>query len=192
MGELHFLHATPAQPWRVEALAAMNPAELGEAFRSDEAADWLEAAAACGLVEAQLKLGRMLLTGDGMPTDRRAAFACFLSAAGGGNAEARNLLGRCFENGWGTAVDSDAARNCYRMAAEGGDFRGAHNYACVLAMDGCIAGALRWFGRGTSAAPLPVRREMLKSLTHHPRCAIRAFAGRALESCPVAEAGQSA
>ena len=33
MGELHFLHATPAQPWRVEALAAMNPAELGEAFR---------------------------------------------------------------------------------------------------------------------------------------------------------------
>ena len=192
MGELHFLHATPAQPWRVEALAAMNSAELGEAFRGDEAADWLEAAAACGLIEAQLKLGRMLLTGDGMPTDRRAAFACFLSAAGGGNAEARNLLGRCFENGWGTAMDRDAARNCYRAAAEDGDFRGAHNYACVLATDGCIAGALRWFERGISAAPIPVRRQMLKSLTHHPHCAIRAFAARALESCPVAQDGQSA
>jgi TPR repeat protein len=192
MGELHFLHATPTQPWRVEALAAMNPAELGEAFRGEEAADWLEAAAACGLVEAQLKLGRMLLTGEGMPADRRAAFACFLSAAGGGNAEARNLLGRCFENGWGTAIDRDAARNCYRLAAEAGDFRGAHNYACVLASDGCIAGALRWFDRATMAAPGPVRHQMLRFLAHHPRCAIRAFAMRALESCPVAEAGQSA
>lgn len=192
MGELRFLHATPAQRWRVGALAAMNSVELGEAFRGDEAADWLEAAAACGLVEAQLGLGRMLLTGDGTPTDRRAAFACFLSAAGGGNAEARNLLGRCFENGWGTAVDRDAARNCYRMAAEDGDFRGAHNYACVLASDGCIAGALRWFERGISGAPLPVRHQMLKSLIHHPRCAIRAFAARALESCPVAQEEQSA
>lgn len=100
MGDVHFLHAAPAPPWRVQALAAMNPAELSQAFAGDEAVDWLEAATACGLVEAQLKLGRMLLTGDGVACDRRAAFACFISAAGGGNAEARNLLGRCFENGW--------------------------------------------------------------------------------------------
>ncbi len=134
----------------------------------------------------------MLLTGDGMPADRRAAFACFLSAAGGGNAEARNLLGRCFENGWGTAVDRDAARNCYRMAAEDGDFRGAHNYACVLATDGCIAGALRWFERGISASAATRAASDAEILTHHPRCAIRAFAVRALESCPVAQDGQSA
>ncbi len=55
----------------------MNPAELGEAFRGDEAADWLEAAAACGLVEAQLKLGRMLLTGDGMPIRPARGFCLF-------------------------------------------------------------------------------------------------------------------
>ena len=112
MAEVHFLHASPAPAWRVQALAAMDPAELGQAFAGDEAVNWLEAATACGLVEAQLKLGRMLLTGDGVVCDRRAAFACFISAAGGGNAEARNLLGRCFENGWGTAIDRDAARNC--------------------------------------------------------------------------------
>ena len=140
MAEVHFLHASPAPAWRVQALAAMDPAELG------------------------------------------------ISAAGGGNAEARNLLGRCFENGWGTAIDRDAARNCYRLAAESGDFRGAHNYGCVLAADGCIAGALRWFERGIADAPLPARIHMLKALTHHPRCAIRAFAMRALESCPVAPA----
>jgi hypothetical protein len=117
----------------------------------------------------------MLLTGDGVACDRRAAFACFLSAAGGGNAEARNLLGRCFENGWGTSVDRDAARNCYRLAA-----------------DGRIAGALRWFERGITGAPLPARLHMLKALTHHPRCAIRAFALRGLDSCPVARCDQSA
>lgn len=152
MGDGPFLHATLAQ-----ALTAMNPAELGQAFGGDEAA------VAYGLVKAQLTLGRMLLTGDNLACDRRAAFACFLSAAGGGNAEAQNLLGRCFENGWGTAVDREAVRNCYRLAA-----------------NGCIAGALRWFERGVSGAPLPARQQMLKALRHHPRCAVRAFAMRGL------------
>ena len=184
-GDVHFLHAAPAPARWVQALAAMDPAELSHAFSGDEAIDWLEAATACGLVEAQLRLGRMLLTGDGVACDRRAAFACFISAAGGGNAEARNLLGRCFENGWGTAIDRDAARNCYRLAAESGDFRGAHNYGCVLGADGCIAGVLRWFERSTAIAPLPARIHMLKALMHLPRCAIRAFAMRALESFPV-------
>ena len=192
MGDVHFLHVAPAPAWRAQALAAMDSAELSQAFAGDEAVDWLEAATACGLVEAQLRLGRMLLTGDGVACDHRAAFACFISAAGGGNAEARNLLGRCFENGWGTAVDRDAARNCYRLAAESGDFRGAHNHACMLAAYGCIAGALCWFERGMAGAPLPTRHHMLQALTHHPRCAIRAFAARLLESCPVAPKDQSA
>jgi TPR repeat protein len=186
MGSVHFLDTTSTRPWRAQALAAMNPAELGEAFGGDEAADWLEAAASSGMADALLRLGRMLLTGETISCDQRAAFACFLSAADGGNAEAQNLLGRCFENGWGTAVDRNAARNCYRQAAENGDFRGAHNYGCVLSADGCIAGALRWFERGIAGAPLPARIQMLKALAHHPRCAVRAFAGRALENCPVA------
>jgi len=128
----------------------------------------------------------MLLTGETIARDQRAAFACFLNAADDGNAEAQNLLGRCFENGWGTPVDRNAARNCYKLAAENGDFRGAHNHACVLSADGCIAGALRWFERGIAGAPPPARVQMLKALNHHPRCAVRAFAARALENCQVA------
>lgn len=186
MGSVHFLNVPSTRPWRAQALAAMNPAELGEAFGGGEAADWLEAAAACGMADAQLRLGRMLLTGETISCDQRAAFACFLSAADGGSAEAQNLLGRCFENGWGTPVDRNAARACYKQAAENGDFRGAHNYACVLSADGCIAGALRWFERGIAGAPLPARVQMLKALSHHPRCAVRAFASRALENCTVA------
>jgi len=57
MGSVYFLHAESRQPWRAQALVAMNPAELGDAFGGAEAADWLEAAAACGQADAQLRLG---------------------------------------------------------------------------------------------------------------------------------------
>lgn len=183
------IHALPTRPWRVQALVAMTPADMSEAFDGEDAAEWLEAAAGCGLVQAQLRLGRMLLTGEGFPLDRRAAFACFLTAAAAGNAEARNLLGRCYENGWGVGIDRNAARACYREAAELGDYRGAHNHACVLAAEGCIAGALHWFARGIGEAPPPARRTMLECLARHPRCAIRAFARREMESAPVVPGG---
>ena len=116
----------------------------------------------------------MLLTGLGLPMDRRAAFACFLTAASAGNAEAQNLVGRCYENGWGVAMDRDAARLSYRRAAELGDYRGAHNHACVLAAEGCLAGALHWFTRGIGDAPEPERSQMLEccnaaSALRHPR-----------------------
>lgn len=94
----------------------------------------------------------------------------------GGNPEAQNLLGRCHENGWGTKQDREAARRCYRAAAEAGDYRGAHNHACVLAAEGCIAGALHWFERAVAGAPPPARDAILLALRHHPRCVIRVFA----------------
>jgi TPR repeat protein len=183
MSDVHILHV---RPWRAEALIGNKP--VGQAF-DDEGpcgAEWLEAATSCGMVEVQLRLGRMLLTGEGLSADRRAAFACFLNASAGGNAEAQNLLGRCYENGWGVASDRQAAGICYRLAAEKGDFRGAHNHACMLAAQGCIAGALHWLARGIGDAPEPLRQQMLKALAGHPHCAIRAFARRELESPLVA------
>lgn len=182
------IYALPTQPWRAQALVTMSPADMDQAFQGEDAAEWRDAAVGSGLVEAQLRLGRMLLTGEGFPMDRRAAFACFLEAAAVGNAEAQNLVGRCYENGWGVAVDREAARRCYREAAEQGDYRGAHNHACVLAAEGCVAGALHWFAKGIGEAPEPSRTTMLKSLLNHPRCAIRAFARRELESDPVVHA----
>jgi TPR repeat protein len=189
VGDITPLHAPS---WRTEALAAMNFRELDQAFGGDDTAEWLQAATNGGLIETHLRLGRMLLSGEGLPVDRRAAFACFLSASAGGNAEAQNLLGRCYENGWGIDVDRDAARTCYRQAAEKGDYRAAHNHACVLAAEGCVAGALHWFARGIGDAPEPARRQILKALSEHPRCAIRAFACRELGDPLVARTGQSA
>ncbi len=158
-------------------LAQLSPRELSAAFDGEDPSDWLHAAMAGGTAETQIRLGRMLLAGEGLPTDHRAAFACFISAAATGNAEAQNLLGRCHDNGWGTKPDREAARRCYRAAAEGGDYRGAHNHACGLAAEGCIAGALHLFERAVTGAPPPARDAILLALRHHPLCAIRAFAG---------------
>jgi uncharacterized protein len=170
------VHSLPAPSWRAEILAQLSPRELSAAFDGEDPSDWLHAAMAGGTAEAQIRLGRMLLAGEGLPVDRRAAFACFISAAASGHPEAQNLLGRCHDNGWGTKPDREAARRCYRAAAEGGDYRGAHNHACVLAAEGCIAGALHWFERAVTGAPPPARDVILSALRHHPRCAIRLFA----------------
>ncbi|HWA89113.1 MAG TPA: tetratricopeptide repeat protein [Rhizomicrobium sp.] len=233
----------PRETWRVAALTMMSPAQLASLLAGDDAAPWVEAAAACGIVEAQVRLGRMLLEGQGVAKDERAAFACFLCAAESDDAHARNMLGRCYENGWGTAKDmvraaenyriaaeagldwaqynlghllldgigvaripdeafvwymraamqghvramnlvarcceegwgtfkdQAAARVWYRKSAEGGYFRGAYNYASILAAEGCVTGAARWFAQAVATAPEPTRGNMLRVLARDPRFA---------------------
>ena len=85
------------------------------------------------------------------------------------------MLGRCHDNGWGTRPDREAAKRCYKTAAEGGDYRGAHNHSCVLAAEGCVAGALHWFEKALKDAPPPARDAILITFHHHPRCAVHAF-----------------
>jgi TPR repeat protein len=238
----------PRDAWRVAALTMMRPDELRALLGGDEAAVWVEAAASCGMPEAQLRLGRLLLEGQGVAKDARAAFACFLCAAESGDIEARNMLGRCYENGWGTSKDfaraADhyrmaaeagydwaqynlghllldgigvprdrsqafnwymraaaqgharamnlvarcleegwglernlaAARNWYRKSAAGGYFRGAYNYASMLAADGCVAGAQLWFKRALDSAPEPTRANMRAALAKQPLPALQILA----------------
>lgn len=238
--------------WRVAALTTMDKAALAAALSGGDAVRWIEAAAACGLAEAQLRLGRMLLSGEGVAADPKAAFACFRTAAGGGDIQGHNMLGRCHENGWGTppdygaavyhysvaaeagldwaqynlahmllsghgvvqdraaafiwygkaaaqghvramnllarcheegwgtATDRALARALYRRAAEGGYFRGCYNYADLLAGDGDIAEAARWFEQALAAAPEPTRGRMLAALASHALPAIRALASHRL------------
>ncbi len=240
----------PAQAWRVAALSMMAPNELHQVLSSDpqDAAIWVEAAAACGISEAQIRLGRMLLEGDGLARDLHSAFACFLCAAKSGNADALNMLGRCYENGWGTNVDCESAVRCYRRAAEaglawaqynfghmlldgagitrdrkaafawygrsaaqdharamnllarcheegwgtpynpaaarewyrrsaeGGYFRGAYNYASILASEGNIEDATTWFERALVKATEPTRSHILSMIARHESQEIRAIA----------------
>jgi TPR repeat protein len=239
----------PSQAWRVAALSMMNPDDLRAAIGGDDAAAWVEAAAACGIAEAQIRFGRMLLEGEGIGRDPVLAFAMFRDAAAQGNADAENMVGRCFENGWGVAIDfaraahwyrkaaerglawaqynlghllldgngiardRDAAflwylraadqgharamnlvarcfeegwgtecdpriaRNWYRRSAEGGYFRGAYNYATILAQEGCTTAAGIWFSRALAAAPEPTRTHMRRALSLRPSSPGRRVAG---------------
>jgi TPR repeat protein len=234
--------------WRVAALSMMGDGELRALFASDAAMPWVTAAANGGLVEAQLRLGRMLLSGEGAAKDEGAAFTWFARAAETGDIEAHNMLGRCYENGWGIAPDADRAARHYAIAASAGDswaqynlghlfldgigvphdpdeaflwysraadqghvramnlvarcheegwgvakdaaparawyrksaegryFRGAYNYATMLAAEGCLAGAAHWFERALAAAPEPTRATIAEALAKSPHAALRAIA----------------
>jgi uncharacterized protein len=104
--------------WRVAALTMMNKPDLNRAILED--ASWIRSAAACGIASAQVRLGRMLLEGEGVPQDRVAAFENFRTAAAQGDSDGHNLLGRCYENGWGVAISHTSAAYHYQLAAEAG------------------------------------------------------------------------
>jgi len=108
------------ESWRVAALTMMGQDALCAALTGENAAQWVAAAAACGIAEARLRLGRMLLEGEGVAKDQAAAFRQFQAAAADRNIEAHNMLGRCHENGWGVEVDHTEAARHYRVAAEAG------------------------------------------------------------------------
>ncbi|MEO7054325.1 MAG: tetratricopeptide repeat protein [Rhizomicrobium sp.] len=209
------MRTSPAA-WRVAAIAHLAPEELSRTIEQDDTAQWVEAAAGCGIAEAQMKLGHMLLTGDGIGTDARAAFACFLCAAESGDAGGHAMLAHCLENGRGTEKNLSAAvshyrraaalghaaamnflgcchqagigmtpdrllaRAWYRRSAMGGNFRGAYNYATMIAAEGCIAGALHWFGRALLDAPAPDRNDMVTALLSHENRAVRALVAHAV------------
>jgi TPR repeat protein len=99
---------------------------------TDQAAPWIESAARYGVTQAQLRLGQMLLDGNGMARDEAAALRWFERAAGRGSPEAMNMAGRCRENGWGAAIDLAAAARWYRASAEAGHDWGQYNYANML------------------------------------------------------------
>ena len=88
-------------------LARMSSHELHQLLTGDAAvaARWVRVAAEGGLTEAQVRLGRMLLEGQGVPKDPAAAVRWFRTAARSHDADAMNMLGRCCEYGWGVAAD---------------------------------------------------------------------------------------
>ena len=237
-----------ADVWRVAALTMMRPEQLNAALCGSDAGVWVGAAASCGIPEAQVRLGRLLLEGTVVAADKTAAFDQFFKAAQSGDAEGHNMLGRCYENGWGAPVDLQsavhhyrlaayaglgwaqynlghmllngngtrrdpeeafawysraaargheramnlvarcceegwgtpkdpkAARGWYRRSAQGGYFRGAYNYATILAAEGCITGSLMWFRKAIALASEPSRSNILAALSSHTDLRIRALA----------------
>lgn len=158
--------AMEASQQRTAALQRMTCAELRRILAGDprEAAVWVRSAAEQGIPAAQLRWGRMLLEGDGVPRDRGAAFAWFERAATQGDADGCNMVGRCFENGWGVAQDPARAAGSYRRSAEAGNDWGEYNLANLLfdgrgiaqdrprALEGYLRAACRGHGRAMNLA----------------------------------------
>ena len=125
-------------------LLKMNASEL-RALLADNPANaelWVRAAAERGLAAAQVRLGRMMLEGIGLPKDEKLALSWFKTAARAHDADAINMVGRCYENGWGAAPDSRIAVDWYRKAADAGHEWAQYNLGHML-LD----------GNGTAADP---------------------------------------
>ena len=91
-------------------------------------------AAEAGFADAQALYGQMLLDGDGVPRNPRAAIVWFHKAAEQGHAMAINMIGRCYDLGWGVEIDKSRAAEWFRLAADLGLDWGLYNYATLLAL----------------------------------------------------------
>ncbi|HEV2702230.1 MAG TPA: tetratricopeptide repeat protein [Steroidobacteraceae bacterium] len=127
-------NAAEERQLRLAQLLRFSYRELQQLLEGDpaEAAAWIRSAADCGLIAAQLRLGRMLLEGRGVPLDPAAALAWFQRAAARGDAGALNMVGRCLENGWGCEPHTVQAAAQYRASAERGYDWGEYNFANLL------------------------------------------------------------
>jgi TPR repeat protein len=143
--------AENADAWRVAALTMMEPQKLTALLGGDpaSAAPWIASAARLDIAEAQVRLGRMLLAGEGVEENKPAAFAWFARAADAGNTEAQNMLGRCCQHGWGVSCSAELAAAWYARAAESGDawaqYNLGHLYLDGIGVTRDAAAALRWY-----------------------------------------------
>ena len=141
---------------RLARLSRMTSGQLCALLGGDptEAVAWVRSAAESGMPAAQVRLGRMLLEGRGLPQDPRTAFLWFRRAAEKRDADALNMVGRCHELGWGVAMDLSLAAVYYRASAEAGFDWGQYNLANLL-FDGRGVGrdlnaAFIWFLRASN------------------------------------------
>lgn len=120
----------------------------------EERATFLGDAAEAGDAAAQAAFGQLLLDGDGVARDARAALVWFTRSAAQHHLMALNMVGRCFDLGWGTAVDKGRAAQCYRIAADRGLPEGMYNYATLLALGAGVgedrAVALAWLEKAAA------------------------------------------
>lgn len=143
----------PSLQTSAAAIATMSRAEWAQILGGDPAAaaEWLQAAAALDVAEAQTVLGQWYLEGRGLPVDQAAACKWFARGARHAHPMAMNMLGRCSEHGWGVAADPEAAARWYRSAADAGLEWGMYNLANLLATGRGVAqdqpAALAWYRR---------------------------------------------
>jgi uncharacterized protein len=151
--DLERVAAAEASHLRMIHLQRMTPCELRALLGSDpaRAVPWVASAAEHGLPAAQLRLGRMLLEGQGVSKNATEALYWFTRAADQLDADAMNMVGRCHENGWGTDLNPSTAVHWYRRSADRGHDWGQYNFGNMLfdgrGIEPNLEQALLWYQR---------------------------------------------
>lgn len=89
----------------------------------------LQGEAERGEAKAQVQLGTLYATGNGVPQDNERAMTWYRKAAGQGNSEAEYRLGLGYAEGKGAGQDNKEAVSWYRKAAEQGNAQAAYALA---------------------------------------------------------------
>jgi TPR repeat protein len=113
----------------------------------------VRAAAGCGVREAQVIYGQMLLDGKLVKRNETLALHWFERAALAGDVMAINMVGRCLDQGWGVAASPHLAAPWFRKAAELGLDWGMYNLATLLTLGSGVPEdkleALHWLRRAS-------------------------------------------
>ena len=140
--------------------ARTGEAQTGAQTQQTAVAD-MRARAEAGDAEAQFRLGRMFLDGDGVSQDHVQSAAWFRKAAAQGHPKAQNNLGSAFANGLGVPRDAAQAVEWYRRAAEQGEMLAQSNLG-VMYSDGNgvaqdLAQAAAWYRRAADQGFAPAQ-----------------------------------
>jgi TPR repeat protein len=140
--------------------ARTGEAQTGAQTQQTAVAD-IRARAEAGDAEAQFRLGRMFLDGDGVSQDHVQSVAWFRKAAAQGHPKAQNNLGNAFANGLGVPRDAAQAVEWFRRAAEQGEMLAQSNLG-VMYSDGNgvaqdLAQAAAWYRKAADQGFAPAQ-----------------------------------
>ena len=140
--------------------AAADTAQTGSQAQTAGFAD-LRVRAEQGDAEAQYRLGRMYLDGEGVAQDHVQSVAWFRKAAAQGHAKAQNNLGLAFEKGLGVPKDEAQAVEWYRKAAEQGEMIAQSNLGVVYGSGNGVpqdlAQAAAWYRKAADQGFAPAQ-----------------------------------
>jgi TPR repeat protein len=126
----------------------------GQAAAKKKSIEDLREIAYAGNVAAQVQLGVIYLTGDGVPRNDTEAVKWLRKAADQDNALGERYLAEMYFKGRGVPADNDEAAKLLQMAAQQGDAESEHNLAVLytqgLGVARNVKEAAKWMARAAA------------------------------------------
>ena len=143
---------------------------------SKEAMQYYAREAAEGNPDAQYRLAKLLVEGQVLSTNNRAALKWLKKAVEKDHAASQHLLGQMYMTGRGVTRDLDRAMELFRQAAISGYAEAEYDLGCAL-MDGTTGHkdpyqALRWFRLAGAQGHIPSQYRVGCALAHGEGCEV--------------------